>query len=489
MRQCSYRVDLEVDVRHIRVFRHYLNIHMVFLGLLDFFALIAAAYLGYYLRFLNMPDIHGDGWLGFMPSALYFALVMLLSMIAMGVYQGHFKEGYTGLVLRTAVGLFLLGGGVMSASIFLLNEVDLFFGRGVLLLAAISALALTTTLSVLYYRLVGSKGFSRRVLVLGAGFQAQRLMTELKGAEEGSGFVVVGLVVVPGSEGGVKERLVAPLKVPLLEYLIEHNIDEVVVALDERRRSEGNESGFSVEELLDCKQAGKRVTDTLSFIEREAGKIEPRSLSASWMLFSEGFGQSTLRDYIQRTFDLLASSLLLLLSWPLMLLAVIAIKLEEGFKAPVFYSQARVGLNGKVFMVHKFRSMRIDAEKFGAQWAQKNDPRITKVGNFIRNTRIDELPQIFNVFKGDMSFVGPRPERPEFVKQLKEKIPYFNERHRAKPGITGWAQLLYPYGASDEDSEQKLKYDLYYVKNRSLLLDLVIIVRTVEVVLVGSGVR
>jgi lipopolysaccharide/colanic/teichoic acid biosynthesis glycosyltransferase len=173
-----------------------------------------------------------------------------------------------------------------------------------------------------------------------------------------------------------------------------------------------------------------------------------------------------------------------------MLLTVIAIKLEEGLRAPIIYSQERVGFGGRIIRVHKFRSMRVDAEKDGkAQWAQKNDSRVTRIGNFIRNTRIDELPQIFNVLKGEMSFVGPRPERPQFVEELAQQIPYYRERHRVKPGITGWAQLCYPYGASVHDAEQKLTYDLYYIKNHSLMFDLYILVRTVEVILLGKGVR
>lgn len=476
-------------MKQVRVFRHYINIHTVFLCLLDFIALIGAAYIGYGLRFFYAPDLNGHGWFDFLPSALYFALVMLVCMVAMGVYQVKFKEGYIGVTLRASVALFLLGGAMMSASIYLLEEVDLLFGRGVLALAVIAALGLTVGLHFVYHQLVGQQNFLRRVLVLGAGNQAETLSSMIQNLDQEASFSVVGYVAAKGSEDRMVDVLEIPAESSLLNYLVEHNIDEVVVALDERRRSESSSSAFPVEELLDCKQAGKSILDTLSFIEREMGKIEPRSLSASWMLFSDGFNHSALRDYIQRGFDLFASVLLLLLSWPLMLCAIIAIKLEEGLKAPILYSQARVGYGGKVFMVHKFRSMRVDAEKFGAQWAQENDPRVTKTGQFIRNTRIDELPQIFNVIKGEMGFVGPRPERPEFVEQLKEKIPYYDERHRAKPGITGWAQLLYPYGASDEDSEQKLKYDLYYVKNRSLLLDLVILIRTVEVVLVGNGVR
>jgi sugar transferase (PEP-CTERM system associated) len=261
-----------------------------------------------------------------------------------------------------------------------------------------------------------------------------------------------------------------------------------VVAVDERRRTD--QGGFPLDELLDCKLNGIEVVDELRFLERESGTLNIRSLSPGWLVFSDGFSFSPLRDLLERGFDLLASALLLVLSAPLMVLAVVAIKLEEGLRAPLIYSQERVGFGGRVFRVHKFRSMRVDAEKDGkAVWAQKNDNRVTRVGQFIRNTRIDELPQIFNVLKGEMSFVGPRPERPQFVEQLAQQIPFYRERHRVKPGITGWAQLCYPYGASMQDAEEKLKYDLYYIKNHSLLFDLYILVRTVEVILLGNGVR
>jgi exopolysaccharide biosynthesis polyprenyl glycosylphosphotransferase len=191
----------------------------------------------------------------------------------------------------------------------------------------------------------------------------------------------------------------------------------------------------------------------------------------------------------ERAFDVLASLTLLLLALPLMLAAMVGIKLEEGWGAPLFYRQKRVGLHGEVFDVLKFRSMRVDAEKFGAQYASKDDPRVTRIGGFMRKTRIDELPQLLNVLRGEMSFVGPRPERPEFVDELERAIPYYRERHTVKPGITGWAQLCYPYGSSEKDTIEKLQYDLYYVKNRSLLFDLAILVQTVEVVLWGKGAR
>jgi sugar transferase (PEP-CTERM system associated) len=208
------------------------------------------------------------------------------------------------------------------------------------------------------------------------------------------------------------------------------------------------------------------------------------------MIFGEGFRRDAFRRYSERLFDLLASFVLLVLTLPLMLLTALAIKLEEGIRAPIFYGQPRVGYAGKVFRVLKFRSMRVDAEKDGrARWAQANDNRVTRVGKFIRKVRIDELPQLFNVLGGQMSFVGPRPERPEFVKQLSETIPYYDERHAVKPGITGWAQLCYPYGASEQDAIEKLQYDLYYVKNHGLIFDFLILLQTVEVIILGKGAR
>ncbi|PZN26149.1 MAG: sugar transferase, partial [Proteobacteria bacterium] len=212
-------------------------------------------------------------------------------------------------------------------------------------------------------------------------------------------------------------------------------------------------------------------------------------LNPSWMIFSEGFRQGRIHSTLERTFDILASLILLVVALPVMLLTALAIKLTEGLGAPIFYRQVRVGQYGRPFELLKFRSMRVDAENDGPRWAEKNDSRITPVGSFIRMTRIDELPQILNVLRGEMSFVGPRPERPEFVAQLNERIPYYRERHIIKPGITGWAQLCYPYGSSEQDALEKLQYDLFYVKNHSLLFYLAILVQTVEVIVWGKGAR
>jgi sugar transferase (PEP-CTERM system associated) len=254
--------------------------------------------------------------------------------------------------------------------------------------------------------------------------------------------------------------------------------------MDDRRRE------FPVRQLLDCRLNGIEVIDLVNFLERETGRVHLDVLNPSWIIFSEGFRRDALRQTTKRAFDLVASVALVLVTWPLMLVTVLTIVLEDGLRAPIFYRQRRVGLDGHVIDVLKFRSMRVDAEGDGkARWATGADDRVTRVGRIIRKVRIDELPQIFNVLRGDMSFVGPRPERPPFVAQLAESIPYYDERHCAKPGITGWAQVCYPYGSSEKDALEKLQYDLYYVKNHSLLFDLMILLQTVEVVLMGKGGR
>jgi sugar transferase (PEP-CTERM system associated) len=298
------------------------------------------------------------------------------------------------------------------------------------------------------------------------------------------GFKVVGFVPSRNDERVIPEDKLVSQDAPLVATAAELEIDEIVVAMDDRRQQ------YPLKDLLDCRLAGIEVIELASFFERETGKVYLDILIPSWMIFGEGFRRDFLRRYSERAFDLSASFVLLVLALPIIVLTVLAIKIEEGLRAPVLYGQPRVGYAGRVFRVLKFRSMRIDAEKDGrARWATQNDDRVTRVGRFIRKVRIDELPQLFNVLTGRMSFVGPRPERPEFVKQLSESIPYYDVRHAVKPGITGWAQLCYPYGASEEDALQKLQYDLYYVKNHSLVIDILILLQTVEVVLFNKGAR
>jgi sugar transferase (PEP-CTERM system associated) len=313
------------------------------------------------------------------------------------------------------------------------------------------------------------------VVILGAGARAARVGR--LSVQESSNFVIVGYVAMnDGPEeviGAVNRADIESLPA----YLVKLGASEVVLALEERRNA------LPLEDLLRAKTTGVRVHEFASFIERESGRVDLRSLNPSWLIFSDGFsGGRRVSAVAKRLFDLLFSIILLVLTAPVVLLAALAVKAET--KGPAFYRQRRVGLYGEPFELIKIRSMRVDAEVGGtAVWAKKDDPRVTRVGNFLRKTRIDELPQAWSVFNGKMSFVGPRPERPQFVHDLEARLPYYSERHVVKPGITGWAQINYPYGASVEDAREKLEYDLYYAKNYSPFLDLLILMQTVRVIL------
>jgi sugar transferase (PEP-CTERM system associated) len=269
-----------------------------------------------------------------------------------------------------------------------------------------------------------------------------------------------------------------------LEETVKHlNVDEIIVAVREQRGGV-----VPLRALLDCRLSGVQVTDLARFFERVHGRVPIDSLKASWLIYGRGFRQTWVRVLVKRCFDLLVAGVLLPIAAPIMIAMALLVFLEGG--APIIYRQERVGYRGQRFTLLKFRSMTKDAEKDGqAAWASVNDSRVTAVGRFMRRTRIDELPQLINVLKGEMSFVGPRPERPPFVATLTERIPFYAVRHSVKPGLTGWAQVRYTYGGNVEESVKKLEYDLYYVKNHSLLLDVLILIRTVKVVLLGEGAR
>ncbi|AGP94417.1 TIGR03013 family XrtA/PEP-CTERM system glycosyltransferase [Alteromonas mediterranea] len=293
------------------------------------------------------------------------------------------------------------------------------------------------------------------------------------------------LIIVELTAAGKKEKIIH-LKVDesFQQFIADNDIEEIVIACDQRRGT------LPVEVLFDCRLRGIEVTELLDFMERETGQIVVNLMYPSWVIYSNGFqSQNYLRDALDYTLNVILAFVILLFVWPIMLFTAFIIYCDDGRRTgvSVFYKQERVGLNGKLFKIIKFRSMRPDAEKDGAKWASKNDDRVTRIGHFIRKYRVDELPQLLNVFKGEMAFIGPRPERPQFVEQLVREVPYYNQRHNVKPGLAGWAQLNYPYGASVEDSMEKLKFDLYYVKHQSLLLDILILIRTVEVVLFGKG--
>jgi sugar transferase (PEP-CTERM system associated) len=404
----------------------------------------------------------------------------LVSLFAMGLYTTRQRSSRTGMVLRIFAGV--LNASALSALFFYLVP-NLEIGRGMLALTAGVAIAGSIIARMLFDHIVDQDLFKRRVLVYGAGRRAASLL-ELRRRSDQRGFRIVGFIPTEGDEPAAPSERVLPRPDDLYSWVMKTPIDEIVVAMDDRRR------GFPMHEFLECRLGGIDIIELPSFLERETGKVRLDVLNPSWIIFGEGFRASQLERWLERGFDIVASLILLALSLPIMFVTAIAIKLEDGWAAPVLYRQRRVGQHGRVFDVLKFRSMSVDAEPEGeARWAVKDDPRVTRIGGLIRKTRIDELPQLWNVLRGEMSFVGPRPERPEFVEQLEERIPYYRERHSVKPGITGWAQLCYPYGSSERDALEKLQYDLYYVKNRSLLFDLAILVQTVEVVLWGKGAR
>ncbi len=463
--------------RHSAKFsRYYIPTEFLLLAVIEFLVLIFSLYLA--LKFQSWLGVWQGDLDGFLPKALLYAFIMQLSLLAFGLYQRQSGRFINMLVLRIASGL-LLGLIPLGVSFYLAPSY--FLGRGIIVLSVIISFLLITVVRLFFIKVVKEKNMWARILVLGAGDQAGLIRQAIE-SRELAGLNIVAYVAT-GSDRNRPEHDSVTLDKPLLRYVEDLDIDEIVIAVDDRRIS-----GFPTKDLIDCKMSGVNIVDLVSFFERRAGKIRLDMLNPSWLYLSEGFEAGTLRRIGKRVIDLLAVFALLPIAIPAGLLVSLAIFVESGFRGNVLYSQIRVKQDGLPFNIYKFRSMVIDAEVDGvARWASKNDSRITRVGKIIRKGRLDELPQLYNVLKGDMSFVGPRPERPEFVKKLANAIPYYDERHRVKPGLTGWAQVCFSYGDTVEDSIEKLQYDLYYVKNYSVLLDLLILLQTAEVVLLGKG--
>jgi sugar transferase (PEP-CTERM system associated) len=465
----------------VRLFGQYVHISIAALAAIDAVIFFGAMLLAYRLRFGTWYPTDGASvdlelWL----CASVFGAVNLVSVLAFGLYSSRQRARTAGVFVRLVAAI--SAAGVVTAATFYVAP-DLWLGRGVLALSSLLSLIGTGISRAVFVRMMDESLFKRRVLVYGVG-QRTAAISSLRRRSDRRGFEIVGFVQPDGESVAVPPERILDAPAGILELCTRLDVQEIVVAMEDRRR------GFPILGLLECRLAGMEVTELLTFLERETGRVRIDVLNPSWMIFGDGFRRDPLRLFSSRALDLIASVLLVILSLPLMLLTMVAIKLEDGWRSPIFYGQARVGLGGQTFTVLKFRSMRTDAERDGqAQWAQKSDPRVTRVGAIIRKLRIDELPQILNVLTGHMSFVGPRPERPQFVAELAQKIPYYVQRHCVKPGITGWAQLCYPYGSSEQDALEKLQYDLYYIKNNTLLFDLAILVQTAEVVFMGKGAR
>jgi sugar transferase (PEP-CTERM system associated) len=462
----------------IRFFRHYVPLNLLLLVLIESLILGGAIYAGVGARFHERDAIPAD-LQPLLPKALTFTLVMLGLMTASGLYDLEWQGGVRALLQRLGLSF---GLGLLAMSLLFYFFPPLLVGRGAFLLSFGLALLGILLSRTLFIRWVRSGTLKSRTLVVGTGSRAAHIESLLSKRGHASNVQVVGYLPMGGSHHFVDHTRILDTRESLPELVARMQISEIVLAVRDRR------GGLPVQDLLKCKLQGIRVLELSSFFERENGHLQLDSMNASWMILSEGFHQGMLRETAKRLFDLLVSTAMLVVCLPVMALTALLIKLESP--GPVLYRQERVGQGCRNFTILKFRSMCVDAEKDGRpRWAQRNDSRVTRTGRFIRRTRIDELPQIFNVFFGDMSFVGPRPERPYFVQDLSQKIPYYGVRHTVKPGITGWAQVRYAYGATDEDAMQKLQYDLYYVKNHSLFLDLMILFQTAQVVLWGRGVR
>ncbi|KGJ96769.1 TIGR03013 family XrtA/PEP-CTERM system glycosyltransferase [Colwellia psychrerythraea] len=440
-------------------------------------ALLSAVHLN---ELYNIVDFQlvPDGFL--LLYAVIFGLLNQLSALALGLYNSKLRESFRGIFRRMLM--------CVSVAFFVATIINPLYGKNILpieLLAIASSISVFLVSSFRYFTFkVDFFGFGKRnILVMGSGERASIIERRMRRDVDRQDFTVHGFIVMEGdSPDGIQRETRLKIDDTLVNYALAHNIDEIVVANDERRNN------LPVDELFACKIRGIEITEILDFIERETGQIAVNLIYPSWVIYSNGFASNNhLRNTLDWIFNAIMALCLLAVVWPIMLITMLLIKITEGVHAPVFYKQERVGLDGEPFEIIKFRSMRLDAEKNGAQMASENDNRITKIGNYLRKYRIDELPQIWNVLHGDMGFVGPRPERPQFVQGLIKNLPYYNERHNVKPGLTGWAQLKYPYGATEADSLEKLKYDLYYIKHRSFLLDLLILIRTVEIVLFGKG--
>jgi sugar transferase (PEP-CTERM system associated) len=460
----------------VRLFKHYVPHAVLLLGLIDCVLLLVAADLAWSLRARQI---------GMDPGALVdrvgmlggFSAIVLAAMTAVGVYGSEALRSlrFAGARLLVAVSLAVIGLAFVD---FLLPGST--FWRSTLLYAMGLSILFLIANRMIVGGILGASAFRRRVLVLGAGLRARRLK-ELS-ERPGSGFAIVGYVGMNESQASIEEAIARSAIHDLSRFVANLGASEVVLALEERRNA------LPLKDLLRIKTAGVHVNDFSSFLERETGRVDLDTLNPSWLIFSDGFSSGrAVSSVAKRLFDIAASGLLLLLTFPLIALFALLVKLDS--RGPAFFRQERVGLYGQPFSLLKLRSMRTDAEAGGAKWAEQDDPRITRIGRFIRKVRIDELPQVWTVLKGQMSFVGPRPEVPKFVDDLEEQLPYYAERHMVKPGITGWAQINYPYGASIEDSRSKLEYDLYYAKNYTPFLDLLILLQTLRVVLWPEGAR
>ena len=450
---------------------------VAFLAVVDILAATLAFGLAMWLRFA----FSGASMEWFIEATPYpassFVFWVMVGMLGMGLYR--VRQRPTGGEVVARVFLAVLLGSLANILFFYMVPNFFVVGRGVMALAMLIACVMLVGVRLVMLRLIDNNPVKRRILVVGAGEFASKI-SMLRRRSDRRRFEAVAFVALDDDRQRAAELGIEP--VIDAADAVNYKFDEIVVALDDRRGL------LPMEFLLQFKQHGIHVTDLVDFLERETEYLDLDILRPSWLLYEKSSETSLVYRLLKRAFDVFFGMVLLILTLPLTLLAVVAIVIEDGIGTPIFYRQTRVGRHGRIVRLYKFRSMRVDAERdTGPRWSTAGDDRITRTGSILRRFRIDELPQMINIVKGDMSVVGPRPERPEFVEQLSRQVPLYYYRHGVRPGLTGWAQLNFPYGASVADAREKLQYDLYYIKNASLILDLLILLQTAEVVVWGRG--
>jgi len=441
-------------------------------GLLAFLAINGAYY------FLQGPEVYSSEVILYVLRALVVTFITQLVFYFSDLYDLSRKishgEAITRLIQALGIVCVFLGIVYFLVPLFMISGLVFWVGYLVLILSVLCW-------RFLYNNILDHKMFSQPVLVVGSGKLAARIISEITSKRD-IGYRVVGVMQEAGRSDIIPPDLILTESVEVMPKLCQQlKVERIIVALEDRRGK------TPIKELLKCKLQGIAIEQGVSFYEALTGRILVEEVNPGWLIYSDGFARRRFTAFAKRVVDFLLAVLGLLISLPVSLVSALIIKLESP--GPVLYLQERVGLKGEIFKVIKFRSMVSDAEKDGAVWASKNDSRVTRFGGFIRKVRIDELPQMWNVIRGEMSFVGPRPERPVFVDQLKKKIPYYSLRHSVKPGISGWAQICYPYGASEEDALRKLEYDLYYIKNMTFKMEIWVIFQTIKTVLCREGSR
>jgi sugar transferase (PEP-CTERM system associated) len=462
----------------LKIFDQYIPVRKIAFFFLESVFIGGMVILGAYLRFLSDPaSFHHYEYL--ILKALLIVACVQLSLYYFDLYDlKAFRSNMElGIRLLQSLGV----SSILLAFLYYLFPL-LIIGRGIFLISLGFMGVVIVSWRIIYNHILKTRQLDQRIMIIGSGPLAQNIAKEIVEGMD-TGFKVIGFITEDPERIG--EKLVNPSIIgdqsQILDIATKERVDRIIVAIEERRGK------FPDAQLLECKMRGIAVEEGIEFYEHLTGRLQVESLRPSSLIFSDGFKKSKLTIWMKRVSGFSLSLIGLILLSPLILIISILIKIES--RGPVFYKQERVGERGKIFRLLKFRSMVEEAESNGPVWAEQDDKRVTRVGRWMRKWRIDEIPQMFNVLKGDMSFVGPRPERPFFVEKLRKEIPFYDQRFSVKPGVTGWAQIKYPYGASNKDALEKLKYDLYYIKNISSLYDLLIVFETIKVVLFGKGAR